>query len=488
MTEPNHLSFRGGWLIAFAPVLIFLAFCILYFVALDAFDLTALAMGGFVALLLGAVLARDYGRYWDAVMRGIGSPTSISIVLILIVIGMLSAMIEATNVSGGFVWLADEAGVSGVSFTVFTFVTVCVVAMATGSSIGTMFTAFPIFYPAGVLLGASPTLLAGAILSGAIFGDNLAPISDTTIISSSTQRFRTKTGIADVAGVVRARARYALTAAVVSGLGFLVLGGGGSAGQGAEAILEDSKNPQALIMLAPVAILLVVAFVSRNIFKAVTVGLIIGTLTALAVGLIDPADVLGVQDGAPSGFLVNGVAGILPTVALVAAVFGIMGVLTEAGVLDRLIDRLGSGTLASTPRGAETSIGLGVSATTLIFGGVNSAAMLTFGPVADEVGSRVGLHPYRRANVMDCFAMGIASVVPFLSAYLIISSQLTNGYDGVAPVSLPTLFTGALYPIALTIVLILSVLTGWGRCFEGANGIAITAPPRSTQPQPGSTS
>src|SRR5699024_11816066 len=94
-------------------------------------------------------------------------------------------------------------------------------AMATGSSIGTMFTAFPIFYPAGVLLGADPAMLAGAIVSGAIFGDNLAPISDTTIISASTQRYRHRDGSADIGGVVTSRARYALVAALLAAICYL---------------------------------------------------------------------------------------------------------------------------------------------------------------------------------------------------------------------------------------------------------------------------
>ena len=74
----------------------------------------------------------------------------------------------------------------------------------------------PIFFPAGVALGADPAMLAGAVLSGAIFGDNLAPVSDVTVISSVTQRcFRNGTP-ADIAGVVFTRFPYALIALAVS--------------------------------------------------------------------------------------------------------------------------------------------------------------------------------------------------------------------------------------------------------------------------------
>ncbi|MFS8478958.1 MAG: Na+/H+ antiporter NhaC family protein [Micromonosporaceae bacterium] len=470
MTESRQLTFRGGWLAAFVPVIVFLFFCVLYFVVLQAFDLTALAMGGFVALLVGALLSRNYARYWSAVMGGISSPSAVVIVVILLVIGMLAELIKVTNVSQGFVWLARELGINAGLFTFFTFLTVCAVAMATGSSIGTMFTAFPIFYPAGVVLGAEPALLAGAIVSGAIFGDNLAPISDTTIISAATQRFRRKAGVADIAGVVRSRARYALVAAGISGAAYLIAGSRASGTTDIQSALQGAAKPAGLVMLIPVAIMLVVAFLARDIFKAVTVGLVLGTVAALWSGLLSFDGVIGVSDGAPTGYLVLGVAHMLPTVALVIAVFGIVGVLTDAGVLERTATWLVNSRFASTPRGAEASIAFGSTATAVLFGGVNSASMLAFGPVADEIGSRVNLHPYRRSNVMDCFSMGIAAVVPFLSAFLLIGASLTKGYDFVQPLGIVTLFTGTLYPLVLTLVMAVAVFTGWGRRFEGPGG------------------
>lgn len=469
MDNDRELTFRGGWAMAFVPVAVFLFFCVLYFVVFNTFDMTALATGALIALLLGAVLARKYEKYWDAVMAGIGSPTSVSIVVVLLIVGMLGQLIKDSDVSGGFVWLADLAGVSGSMLTLFAFLACCLIAMATGSSIGTMFTAFPIFYPAGVLLGADPAFLAGAIVSGSIFGDNLAPISDTTIISASTQRFRRKDGAADIGGVVTSRARYALVAAALSAVGFVAFGGGGSAAVD-QTVLAEHANPRGLIMLLPIAVLLVVAFFTRNIFLAVTVGLALGTATALVAGLLEPSGVIGVADGAPTGYLVAGVSALLPTVCLVITVFGIMGVLRAAGVLDRIVNAVVRGRLAGTPRGAEAAIGLGVSATTVLFGGVNSASMLTFGPIADEIGARQGLHPYRRTNVMDCFAMGLSCVIPVFSAFLFIGAMLTGGHEQAPALSTTQIFGATWYPLALTAVLIVAVLTGWGRRFEGADG------------------
>lgn len=470
MNQPN-LQFRGGLGMAFLPPVLFLISCFLYFVVFKAFDMTALAMGGFVSLLIGALFATNYKEFWTQVMKGISSESAVAIVVILFMVGMISALIKATSVASGFVWLAQEVGLNTGYYTVFVFMAVSLIAMATGSSIGTMFTAFPIFYAAGLAIGAAPGPLAGAILSAAILGDNIAPISDTTIISSSSQRFRSKDDVADVGGVVRHRARYALLAAAISAVFFLVVGMS-TAHNTDVAVFSATASPLPLLMLIPVAIMLIVAMVSRNIFLAVTVGLILGSLTGLAVGLLNLNDIAGVSDGAPTGYLYDGVSGMLGTVALVISVFGIMGVLRGAGVMDTIVTKLTTGTLASTPRGVELAIGLGVSATTVLFGGVNSAAMLTFGPIADELGARVGLHPYRRANVMDCFALGLASVVPILSAYLFIGTLLTSGYEGTPTQSTFALFPMTVYPLVLTVVMLVAVLTGWGRRFEGSDGSA----------------
>ncbi|NUH67275.1 Na+/H+ antiporter NhaC family protein [Sulfitobacter sp. S0837] len=468
MNQPT-LQFRGGLGMAFLPPVLFLISCFVYFVVFKAFDMTALAMGGFVSLLIGAVFAKNYKEYWAQVMKGISGESAVAIVVILFMVGMISALIKATGVATGFVWLAQEVGLNTGYYTVFVFVAVSLISMATGSSIGTMFTAFPIFYAAGLAIGAAPGPLAGAILSAAILGDNLAPISDTTIISSSSQRFRSKDAVADVGGVVKHRARYALLSAVISAVFFLVVGMATAQDTGV-AEFSATASPWPLLMLIPVAIMLIVAMISRDIFLAVTVGLVLGSLTGLASGLLHVRDIVGVSDGAPSGFLYSGVSGMLGTVALVISVFGIMGVLRGAGIMEMVVSKLTTGRLASTPRGVEIAIGLGVSATTLLFGGVNSASMLTFGPIADELGARVGLHPYRRANVMDCFALGLASVVPVLSAYLFIGALLTSGYEGTPAQSTFALFPMTIYPLVLTVVMFIAVMTGWGRRFEGADG------------------
>lgn len=461
-------------------MLIFLAFCIMYFVVFKVFDMNALAVGGFIGLLVGALFSKNYGAYWDAVMRGIGSPTSICIVVILLVIGMFTKLMAVSGVSQGFVWLADLIGMQGGIFTAFTFLASCLITSATGSSIGTLFTVFPILYPAGVLLGSNPAILAGAILSGAVFGDNLAPISDVTIASTTNQKYIHKEGYADIGGTVGYRLKYALIAGGISIVLFAILGGGGAATSGANEILQANMNPKGLIMLIPVAILLFVSIRTRDIFKAVTAGIVSGIVVGLLAGAFKPADILGIQDGNVTGFIYSGFVGMIGICLFCIALFGAMGVLNESGTMDRVINGICGSKLASTPRGAEMLIGLGSMLTTVLLGGVTSASVLTFGPVANELGARHELHPYRRANFLTGYANSFPAIIPFISAFVFISvsviGPMAAQYSYLPAVTPVQVFSGAFYPMVLFVVLTFSVITGWDRKFEGPNGELVKEP------------
>lgn len=464
MEDKNRLTFRGSMFLSLIPVGIFFGFCIVLFVVFKAFNMEALAAGGFIALLIGGLFCKSYSKFWDSAIRGISSVTSVSVIVIFFVIGMFSGLMKQSGLSGGFVWLANSVGLKGGAFVAFVFFATCVVSTATGSSIGTMFTAFPIFYPAGILLGCSPMFLAGAIVSGAIFGDNLAPISDTTIASASTQQFRDG-HVADIGGVVSSRLKYSAVAGAISLVLFAVLGGMGGVYQG--GAIEAAADPKSLVMLIPVAVMLIVATKTRNIFQGILVGLVLGTATGLALGLFTPADVFS-NDAANSvatGFLVTGVANMLGTVGLVISVFGIMGVLADAGMLEYLVDRILGSRMARTARGAELACLLGVSATTVIFGGVTSASILTFGPVLNKIGTAKGIHPYRRANILDGIANSLPAIVPFMSVFVFIGVACT----GLSPLAVAG---GTIYAFALFATLLVSIITGWGRRYEGPKGEA----------------
>ncbi|HOQ62543.1 MAG TPA: Na+/H+ antiporter NhaC family protein, partial [Clostridia bacterium] len=97
----KRLEFRGSMFLSLVPVAIFFIFCAVMFIGLKAFNMEALAMAGFVALLIGGVFAKSYTEFWDAAIKGISSIASISVIVIFFPIGMFSALMKASGLSGG---------------------------------------------------------------------------------------------------------------------------------------------------------------------------------------------------------------------------------------------------------------------------------------------------------------------------------------------------------------------------------------------------
>ena len=455
MNQKSTLQFRGGMFMSLIPVAIYTFSCIYLFVICRAFNMEALAVGGFLALLIGGIFCKSYQQFWEAAIEGISSITSISVVVILLMVRMFSALIKLCGLSNGFVWLANATGIHGALFVAFTFVATCIVSTATGSSIGTMFIAFPIFYPAGVLLGANSMMMAGSIVSGAIFGDNLAPISDTTIASSSTQQFNDGRP-ADIGGVVNSRLKYSLVASSITLIIYAIIGGIGGTYQGGK--ISAASSPAPLIMLVPVVVMLIVSVRTRNIYAGILTGLTLGTITGLLFKLFRFSDVFAnhPSKNEVTGFLVDGINNILPTVALVISVFGIMGVLMRAGMLDYLADRILASRYGKTARGTELIAMLGISLITIMFGGVTSASILTAGPIVNKIGHARNIHPYRRANLLDGTANSLPAIIPFMSVFVFIGSAMTK----LSPVIVAG---GTIYAFCLFLTFLVAVLTGWGR-------------------------
>ena len=111
------------------------------------------------------------------------------------------------------------------------------------------------------------------ILSGAAFGDNLAPISDTIIVSAYAQE-------ASMRDVVRSRFPLAIAAAIISGCVFLIFGGGGETDKLTD--IARTLQPHSIFMLLALVVVVVSALRGRHIVES----LIYGNITAAAVGLI----------------------------------------------------------------------------------------------------------------------------------------------------------------------------------------------------------
>ena len=139
---------------------------------------------------------------------------------------------------------------------------------------------------------------------------------------------------------------------------FAVFGGGsGAVMEGADEILQANMDPKGLIMLIPVAVLLFVSIRTRDIFKAVTAGLVSGIAVGLLSGTFGPSDILGVENGAATGFIYNGFTGMIGICLFCMALFGAMGVLNESGTMERMIQGICNSRLRARPAGLSCSLG-----------------------------------------------------------------------------------------------------------------------------------
>ena len=450
------LRFHGSAAVLLLPLALFVAVTARLFISEAAFDLTGLAAAGVLTLFSGSLLAKAPSEYWKAAVRGASSELTGTVVLILIASGIFSAMMKASGVADGLVFLGGMLHLTGHAFTVFVLLASSLMAAATGSSIGTLLAAMPIFFPAGVALGADPAMLAGAVLSGAIFGDNLAPVSDVTVISSVTQRFRNGTP-ADIAGVVRTRLPYAMIALAVSLPVYAFMG---ESLPVSEAAL--SGDASALLMLVPVAVLIAVAVRTRDVLMAISAG----TATGLLIGRLSFATIFAAVDGRLSGFLISGISNVSPIILLCVTLFAFTGIVREAGVPDMMAKALETGA-AGRPSALRTELFLSAATlvVTTLFAAVTSASVALVGSLTDDIGRASNVHPYRRSHILSGLANSLPVLMPF-SAFVLITMAAVSGLEGAAAVTPFTLMTAAFYPIALFLVFGFMVLTGTGRMME----------------------
>ena len=221
--DENRIPFFFGPASLLIPFLIFALLSVYLFVVLKVFDLMALAGAGLTALVAGAVLTKKPMRYWKAVLEGAASPMTATVLLLLMAAGVFSAMMKAAGLAEALAAFTGGAIAGTPLLTPAVFLISSLLATATGSSISTILAASPIFLPFGAALGCDVPLMAGAILSGAIFGDNLAPVSDVAIISAMTQTDKFGKPL-DLGRVVKTRFPFAVIALIIA-LPFYALGG-----------------------------------------------------------------------------------------------------------------------------------------------------------------------------------------------------------------------------------------------------------------------
>lgn len=450
----------GGPLTSVVPALVLVTVLVWLSVAERA-SISGFWVGGWAALAVGLVLTTTKGAFADSVIRGLTDKTGAVIVTAFIFAGVFGGLMAGGGLVDGLLWIGLETGLEGAAFTVLAFVLACLFAAGTGTSVGTVVAMVPVLYPTGVFLGADPAMLAVAILAGGAFGDNIAPISDTTISSAYTQQ-------AEMGEVVRSRLPLALSAAGVAVVVFAVFGGGGEV-TGDQ--IEAAAGPLGLIMVIPFALVILLALRRNHILVSLMWGSLAAIALGLVTGLMRPGAVFSIpaERGESTGLIEDGISGVTGAVILVLFILALAQLLADSGLMRMILSKL-EARAARGVRSAELTI-VGVSLLFSIPLGANAPAILLVGPtLARPLGMRHNLAPARTANLLDCSVCTVFYMLPWHNAVIVwyATTLVTADEYGLVAPSIGAAFANP-YAWALLAVLLLSVVTGWNRRYAEGN-------------------
>lgn len=451
----------------------------LLFFVVWAITISVMQLSSEVALVLGAVMGVTLGLllckskwedYAQGLFDGLAQPVGVIAMVAWFYAGMFAQILQVGGLVEGLVWIGSVTGVEGGMFVALTFLLAAIFSTAVGTGYGTTVAFCTLMYPAGVAVGADPTFMFAAILAGAVFGDNLAPVSDTTIVSATTQD-------ADVPGVVRSRFKYSIIAAVPAAILFGVFGGGGAAtaDQATAGSIMGSVSANGLIMLIPFAIVLILALSGQHLMTSLTWGILSAIVLILVIAPGTLGDIIRFDsdtDNVVQGALVSGLTGYFNMAILILLIVGAAHLMRLGGTMAAITNGLVKWIKGSV-RKAELSIWAIVSILNSSIT-INTAAEIAAAPFVKEIGSKYKIHRYRRANMLDAVTSALGYIFPWGAPVLLgwstIQTIKADSYDWLPVVEPTAVFPFVFQGWFLFIIMFVAALTGWGLRYEGKNG------------------
>ncbi|WP_404456131.1 Na+/H+ antiporter NhaC family protein [Oceanobacillus kapialis] len=468
-TEVSKLHFHFGAFGAAVPLLFFVIWAITTSV-LQLSSEIGLVLGAVIGLTLGLLLSKSkWEDYAQGMFDGLAQPIGVIAMVAWFYAGMFAQVLQVGGLVEGLVWIGASIGVTGGLFVALTFLLAATFSTAVGTGYGTTVAFCTLMFPAGVAVEADPVMLFAAILAGAVFGDNLAPVSDTTIVSATTQE-------ADVPGVVRSRFKYAIGAAIPTVILFGLFGGGENAvaDQAAVQAMMEQTNPSGLFMLVPFALVLILALSGQHLITSLTWGIIAAIPLILLLNLGSMRDILWFNpdsDSIVEGALVEGISGYVNMAILILLIVTAAHLLKLGGTM-KVITKVLVRWIGKSIRKAEVSI-WGIVALMNSAITINTAAEIAAAPFVKELGEKYRIHRYRRANMLDAVTSALGYIFPWGAPVLLgwgTIQTMKETYDWLPVVSPTEVFPFVFQGWFLVIVMLIAALTGWGLRYEGKNG------------------
>ncbi len=378
----------------------------------------------FLVALLVACLQNPKLKFDDKLelmAKGVGNKNIMTMILIFMVAGIFVGVVgrsSAESVAYFLLSLIPARFAVAVLFLVS-----CFVSLAMGTSVGTITLITPIAVAVSAGSGFGLPLCVGAVVGGAMFGDNLSFISDTTIAACNGQGCAMKDKFRENFGI-------ALPAAVVSLIIILVQSFGVEVGEG---VVGDYN----LIQIIPYLLVLIGGIVGINVFVVLLIGIASGAVIMLVTGATQATELLANMG--------SGAAGMFETTMVAILVSAICALIAEYGGFAALLGFIKRTFKGS--KGGKLGMGLLVGAMDIATAN-NTVAIVMANPIAKEMSDDYGISPRKAASILDTFSCVFQGIIPYGAQMLVaISAVAELGGEISAFQIIPCLY----YPYVLLI-------------------------------------
>ena len=359
--------------------------------------------------------------------QGVGDKNIITMLLIFLV-------------AGAFVGVVGRSGAQSVAYFLLSlvpakfampvlFAIACFVSTAMGTSVGTITLITPIAVEVAAACGFDLPLCVGTIVGGAMFGDNLSFISDTTIAACNGQGCPMKAKF-------KGNFLIALPAAVITLILVLIL----SANSAGDKVIGEYN----LLQIVPYLLVLVGGVIGMNVFVVLIGGIICGSIIMMATG-----DVVAYNLLANMG---SGAAGMFETAMVAVLVAALCGLIRAAGGFDALLYAIRK--IFKGKKGGQIGIGMLVGLMDIATAN-NTVAIVIANPIAKQMSEDYGIAPQRTACLLDTFSCIMQGIIPYGAQILVAIAAVTEmGYQISAFDIIPNLF----YPYLLLVCSLVAIL------------------------------
>ena len=387
------------------------------------------AMPAIVAFLISLCVAflqnkgLSFNDKMAVVTKGVGDENIITMCLIFLCAGAFSGAVTASGgasstVNLGLTILPGSIAVAGL------FVIGCFISTSMGTSVGTVTALAPIAVGISEKTGFAMPICIGAVMCGAMFGDNLSMISDTTIAAVKTQGCEMKDKFKENFLIV-------LPAAIITIIIFLVITSGNS--------YSTEALPYNILLVIPYLVVLIGALIGINVFIVLISGTVLSLVFGVMAGTIAVGDMFTVVG--------SGVTSMYDITCISIVVAGIISLVKEFGGIQYVLEAIRK--MIKDSRGAEFGIA-GLALLVDICTANNTVAIVMAGPIAKEISDEFDVDPKRSASLLDIFSSVGQGIIPY-GAQLLTAATLS----GLTPFDImPYLY----YPILMAVSAVLFML------------------------------